>query len=244
MTSENIGEWFEIVNRILCDNIPESVDLTFLHAETKDNESSCFHTGAKLYSSGFTSKVGITGVDASVFEEMNEKYTEKNPSLADKIRRKLKPGNDGTMVGYLGFKHWKRNLRELGVKKEDILVIEPSFDYTYLNTNTEARGLINFCRQQGIETVCITSPPFHQVRSYISDISILLQEGATGLKLYSRPGEPLNWNENVVHSQGIERGLRKEILEREFEKICRYQKSGNPPISSLREVLDYLDRRN
>lgn len=244
MTSENISEWFEIVNRILCDNLPESVDLVYLHAETRDNESSSFQAGAKLYSEGFTPKLGVTWADASVFEEMIRKYKEKDSSFEGIMREKLKPKEDGSMVGYLGFEHWRRNLIDLGIKEEDILLIEPSFDYPHLTTDDEAGGLINYCKQQGVERVCIISPPFHQVRSYVSDVSALLRERADDLNLYSRPGEPLDWNEKVVHSQGAENEIRKDILEKEIERIYRYQKSGNPPLSSLREILDYLDRRN
>ncbi len=233
---------YEIMTRALCDNFPEQVDLAFLHAETKDNERSCLQAGAEFYLNGFTPKLGILCADASIFDEMIEKYEKGNPELAGRMKPHLTPKDDGSMVGYLGFKHWKESLVASGVNREDIVLIEPSYK-VWLSTDGEARGLVEYCKQQRIERVCITAPPFQQTRAFISDISAIIQEGASGLRVYSRPGHHLDWNEKVTHSQGFEEGTRRDFIEGECKKIVKYQKSGSPPLSSFKEVLGYLNRR-
>lgn len=236
-------EWFEAVNRILCDNFPEKVDLAFLHAETEDNEESVLRAGAKFYLNGFAPKIGITWLDRSIIDKVCEKYEKANPELAKRVRDNLKSDEKGAITGYLGFKHWEKALINLGVKKEDILLIE--FDYKfYPCTDAEAQGLVDFCKEERIKNVSVTSPPFHQVRSYISGISALIQKDATDIKFYSRPGEPINWNQEAVHSQGIAKGIRRVLLKGELERILKYHEAGNPPLVSLGQVIDYLNKRD
>ncbi|MEK6875330.1 MAG: hypothetical protein AABX30_01465 [Nanoarchaeota archaeon] len=235
-------EWFEILTRIFCDNVPEKVDLVFLNAQTKDNEISSFNAGAKFYLEGFTPKIGITHVDVSILSELISSYKKFNPKIVSRIRKKLIPDKKGAIAGYKGFIHWKKELADRGVNSEDILEIDPDFRF-YLSTNAEAMGLVSFCKKNKIKQVCITAPPFHQIRAYISAVSALIQTNSTNLKFYSKQGASVSWNENVVHSQGIVTGLRREILRGEHDRIYKYNLFGKPLISDLEEIIEYMNRR-
>ena len=242
MNDEFPPQLFEIVHRVLYDNCPEKVDLVFLHGETRDNEDSSLTAGAKYYMRGFFPKIGITWADKSIFDLWIEKYEQANPELAERIKTNIKPDERGAIVGYPGFVHWKKRLMELNVNEEDIILIEPDYN-CYFSTDAEARGLVKFCIHQGINNVCITAPPFHQIRAFISGVSALIDLNATSLNLYNCPGNSVDWNEEVVHSQGKVKGKRRELIKGELERILKYQKSGNPPLVSFDRVIEYLNQR-
>ena len=71
--------------------------------------------------------------------------------------------------------------------------------------------------KQEIKDVCITAPPFHQVRAFISGVSALSDLNANSLNLYNGPGNLVDWNEEVIHSQGKTKGKRRELIKGELE---------------------------
>ena len=62
------------------------------------------------------------------------------------------------------------------------------------------------------------------------------------LYLYSLPGKPLPWQEEVTHSQGEVLGTRAELIAGEMNRIKTYYAKGD--LASVDEVLEYLNRRD
>ena len=243
MIPECSSEWFEIVNRILCDNYPPKVEMVFLHAETRDNENSSLQAGAEFYKSGFAQSIGILRIDVSILDELCQKYRKAGAQNVEQIVERISKTKDkGLIAGYVGFLHWKNKLERLGVNEKDIILIEPDYRY-YLSTDAESEGLVEFCSKRRYTDICVTAPPLHQVRAYISDISAVLHKGMD-LRVYSRAGKTLNWTEKIIHSQGTTEKKRAEFLREELNKILKYNETGNPPLASLEEVIDYLNNRD
>ncbi|MEK7169299.1 MAG: hypothetical protein AAB377_01025 [Patescibacteria group bacterium] len=142
--------------------------------------------------------------------------------------------------GYPGFKNWRNELVEMGVKKEDIYSVPPS-DKFPPSTDAEAWGLVDYAKNNGWKSVFIIAPPLHQLRAFVSVVSAVVKS-KSNLLVYSFPGIPQSWEEHITHSQGILKGTRSELLANELAKIEKYYKNGD--LISAAEVLKYMDERD
>lgn len=142
-------------------------------------------------------------------------------------------------VGYPGSSLWRAELAERGVPSTSIDLVGEG-DGRPLNTLTESEGVVEYARAEGLKRVVVVAPPFHQVRAFVTAVSVALRAYPT-LDLYSFPGRPLSWNETVIHSQGVLRDRRAALISAEVERIHRYREKGDLVSPSV--VLDYLDRR-
>ena len=50
------------------------------------------------------------------------------------------------------------------------------------------------------------------------------------------------WNENVLHSQGVLKAKRRQLIQTELERITKYQNKGD--LASTDSVLNYLNNRD
>lgn len=150
----------------------------------------------------------------------------------------LYAGNDRA-AGYPGFNSWKEKLTRLGVHERAIFGIDiPDGN---LNTLTEAMALVRESKRRAFKTLRVTASPFHQIRCFISTVSIVLREYPE-LKVYSKVGYAMEWNKRVAHSQMTTIGKRSELIAGELDRINRYRKKGD--LVSLDEIINYLDQRD
>ena len=89
--------------------------------------------------------------------------------------------------------------------------------------------------------LCDTAPPLHQLRAFISCVSVV-RRGRAKVHIFNFVGLPQRWEDHVVHSQGVQRGTRSGLIHKELKKIERYFKKDD--LVSPREVLKYMDRRD
>lgn len=151
-------------------------------------------------------------------------------------------GGDG--FGYCGFDYCRSSLINLGVPRETIIGVNYSGEIGPINTLTEMISLVRFARQNKWQRICLVAAPFHQLRSFITAVTVVDRE-CPSLKIYNCVGSPLPWNQRAVHSQGVLTDFRASLITAEIERIERYQNDGKPfPLVSIRRALDYLDRRD
>lgn len=143
-------------------------------------------------------------------------------------------------LGYSGSENWLRKLVAMGVPEKDIEKIPPAKNFPP-STHAEALGLVFFARQKKWKSVYIVAPPPHQLRAFITTISEVIKEKSK-LKAYSFPGLPQKWEDHIIHSQGIQKGTRSNILGAELKKIEKYYKKGD--LVPAESVLAYLDARD
>jgi len=146
-------------------------------------------------------------------------------------------GEEGK-TGYPGFTNWQSKLVSLGIKQEDIIGFR-TIDGS-INTLVEAEGLVDFAKKKNWSVVYAISTPFHQIRVFITIVSVL-KKSHSYLNIFNKSAPAMPWNESVLHSQGILRALRAELIRHELERIKRYYKQGD--LISSKEVLDYLNKR-
>lgn len=142
--------------------------------------------------------------------------------------------------GAAGFTFCKEKLIELGVPKSNIVSISMPGDVN-VNTLSEAEFLVRFARENNLGNIYITAAPFHQVRAFVTTVSVALREYPT-LKIYNKVGMPLQWNEMAHHSQGVLTGLRKEFIYTEYDRLNEYHEKND--LVSCGEILDYLNWRD
>ncbi len=148
-------------------------------------------------------------------------------------------GSGTEFCGYLGADHWTDLLVENGVSRA---AIQKLFIPAATNSNTfvEAVALVKKAKEEHWKNCTVVAPSFHLPRVFLSMISAALRSYPE-LKIWAYPGVSQSWSENVVHSQGITRGTRSEIMLGEFERIERYQEKGD--LVSFGDAFQYLDQR-
>ncbi len=110
-----------------------------------------------------------------------------------------------------------------------------------LNTRSESQALIRGAKVSGWKHIYITAPPFHQLRAFITAVSVALKE-YPGLAIYNRVGKTMDWGEEIRHSQGESVGTRIGHIQKELKRIDYYHERGH--LAPLDEVLKYLEKRD
>lgn len=144
------------------------------------------------------------------------------------------------MSGYPGGGHCRKRLREIGLSREQIACI-PLKGAESLNTLIESQTLVRFFRDQGLGSLIVVSPPFHQLRAFMTAVTVALK-WYPELSIFSYPGASLPWLDPVTHSQGTLTAQRRQLIQEELIRIDTYRNKGD--LAGFQEVLDYLDRRD
>ena len=144
--------------------------------------------------------------------------------------------------GYAGVRSLRSSLEHHSIPKSRIIAVPPALSDFPPSTDAEATGLVRLAHKMGWQRLIITSPPIHQFRAFISTISAAKRESLK-LKIYNSVGLPPKWCEDTVHSQGIEKGLRKDLLRSgEWLRLIRYHAKGD--LISADEAIEYLNLRD
>ena len=210
-------ELIVLIHRIFSDSseLPYGVDVAYLVGETEDNQDSVFLTGMNLMKSKnpFGFSVGWLGIS-----------------------------NGPTGHGYPGFTAWKKELLQYSGIEDRMILSIPYHGGEQFNTYTEAKEFIRNAKERRWTSACITAALFHHVRAFITFVSIALVEYPE-ISLYSVPGAVLEWGEFVRHSQGLQMGMRIDILRDEMKKLYRYYHE-TKSLVPVREILAYFERRD
>jgi hypothetical protein len=142
--------------------------------------------------------------------------------------------------GYSGFTTWQQALLARQVSAEQIIGIETAA-FPSINTYIEALTAVRYARASGVTSLYIVAAPFHQLRAFITTVSILLAE-YPALRVFNVAGQPMPWYETVRHSQGELQGRRESFIHTELERIATYQAKGD--LVAPDQVLAYLRRRD
>ena len=146
----------------------------------------------------------------------------------------------GPRSGYPGFDAWRKALTARGMANGDIHPLPPA-DAPLLHTRIEAQALVRCLQTKSYRRVAVTAAPFHQVRAFMTAISVAL-DSACSTKLYSCPGRPQPMLEPASHSQGALSHRRRDLIAKELERIDTYQQKGD--LAATRAILAYLEERD
>jgi hypothetical protein len=144
------------------------------------------------------------------------------------------------LSGYPGAMQCRKQLNEFGLPQEKIASI-PIEGAKSLNTLIESKALIRFFKDQGLRSLVVVSPPFHQLRAFMTAVTVALK-WYPALSIYSCPGATLPWLDPVAHSQGTLTAQRRQLIQEELIRIHTYQKKGD--LAGFESVLSYLNRRD
>lgn len=117
----------------------------------------------------------------------------------------------------------------------------PPADSPFLHTRIEALAMVDYLRNRGCRRVGVTAAPFHQLRAFMTAISVVLEAGLE-VALYSCPGTPQPLLEPASHSQGALSQWRRDLIDQELRRIDTYQGKGD--IAPTRAILTYLEARD
>lgn len=146
----------------------------------------------------------------------------------------------GAISGYPGVDQCRERLIKTGLTPQQIQFV-PLESSTSLNTLIESQALIRFARKCDFNSLIVVSPPFHQLRTFMTAVTVALREYPE-LDIYSCPGKPLPWLESVIHSQGILKAPRRQLILEELARIRTYQNKND--IAKFEDIIDYLAHRD
>jgi hypothetical protein len=146
----------------------------------------------------------------------------------------------GPRSGYPGFDPWRKALEARGIGSDRIHPLPPA-DTPIVHTRIEALALIDYLSAGPYQRVGITAAPFHQVRAFMTAISVVLEARSDAL-LYSCPGAPQPLLAPASHSQGAHSDRRLDLIAPELERIEIYQQKGD--LAATAAILAYLARRD
>lgn len=144
----------------------------------------------------------------------------------------------GEAAGYPGVDCWRKELFKRLVSSQAIIEISP---HQTSNTLTEAVQLVETAKQRDWEKIVVVAPAFHALRAFIGAVSVTLRD-YPDLKIYNQVGTYLNWHQIVVHSQGILKADRTELINAELDRIAKYHQKGD--LVTPRAAIEYLNRRD
>lgn len=168
----------------------------------------------------------------TLFEAASNLYKNKD---VDKI---VICGED-ERTGYPGFRDWQVRLTSFDIGQSDIIGLKTN-DGT-INTLHESQALVKLAKEEKWKTIYIVTSPFHQIRAFITLVSVL-KKSYSSFGVFNRPAGAMAWGEAVLHSQGILKASRAELIFHELKRIEEYHKKGD--LVSYSEVLDYLNSRD
>lgn len=148
----------------------------------------------------------------------------------------------GQVTGYSGAEEWVSELtnwHKIGRGQITVIPLQGP-----LNTYTEMKALAEYAKECEWKQVVITAAPFHQLRSFLTLLGAMrrLNMWIEQLRVYNLPGAPLPWQENALHSQGVLRGTREELISTELQRIRVYTDQGD--LVTADEALNYLRQRD
>lgn len=143
-----------------------------------------------------------------------------------------------TISGYPGAPVWKKELIRFGFRADDI----QTFDvHGPANTLTELAAMVDYTKKNGWSQIRLIAAPFHQLRAFMTVVSVLLKEYPE-LRVYNSVGCTLDWNEPVKHSQNESSTRRSDVIAKEIKRIHVYHEKGD--LVDVETVLEYLDQRD
>ena len=157
-----------------------------------------------------------------------------------RLAKKILIFQSAPMGGYPGGGPSKHGLEAIGVPATHIFDL-PSGGTDSINTLIESQALVRYAKDQGLTSLFVASPPFHQFRAFMTAVTVALNNYPE-LMIYSYPGSTLPWMETVTHSQGTLQAPRRQLIEEELKRIETYQTKGD--LARFESVLSYMNQRD
>jgi len=145
--------------------------------------------------------------------------------------------------GSPGFAHWAERLGKFTGPGRVLplnIPIPPNPKDSWINTYSESEALVDFALKENRVTWYVVAPPFHLLRSFMTVASSSIRRGSK-ISFYAYPGAPQEWDEFVLHSQGKEKGTRRNLIGKELERIKEYTAVGH--IEQPQNILYYMNKR-
>jgi len=201
----------ELLVRIFGEPLPRDPDSAYCFLQVDANVESVVSAAAKLASRYPGMRLVVVNVE--------------NAKLTSPIQ------------GFAGSSLFLRRLSELGIPESRIDLVD--FDYEHnsvANTLTESEVVVRHAKDRGYQSMIVAAPSFHLVRGVMTMASVAMRE-YTPFRIFPCPGEPLPWDEESRHSQGMV-GTRAEFIESDLSRIERYTAKGD--IESWDRVASFL----
>ena len=141
--------------------------------------------------------------------------------------------------GFPGIDEWRKRIAQ-HIPGNEVTPV-PIRDRGNVNTRSESDALMEYAKNEGLDSLYVASIPFHLPRAFMTAVSAAIDREAN-TRVLPYYGPELDWDEFSMHSQGTEGGTRRELVRTELERIRRYLDGtqGAVRLQPIREVLKYI----
>jgi hypothetical protein len=140
------------------------------------------------------------------------------------------------LTGYPGPRVWRDALALLGVPDHKVKVLTGSG----CNTRTEMDDFLNWFVENGGETAMAVTQQPHALRAMLGTVKSLSERNLSHCVIVPMWPYLFDWNRACYGSQGEGRYPRIQWIDEEFDRIPRYQKTGD--LATLEQLFEYLSR--
>ena len=158
----------------------------------------------------------------------------------------------GLGMPYPGWENWVAKLIKLGVRKEHIVILPPSW-----NTPAESNNFILEAKKKKWRALTIISAPHHQLRAFLQIIASMKKLGIH-VNVYNKTHHEIDWkkiltkqminlnDKNNPKFAEIIRGTMLEHVKEEYERIVKYARKdgGHERNATIPEMFKYLKFRD
>jgi hypothetical protein len=218
----SIQEMLSVMRHLKEEIPPILCDALFVHGSVVadwDLNHGLISSAARNYHLGFSEKIVLNGLTSWQSRELG--------------------------VAYRGYEEWQLVLLEQGVRKDDVVLLDPSF-----NTGEESRHLLAMAIRKGWSKVIISTQEFHQPRCFLQIIAEMERESRF-ISVFNAPAPRVEWERYMVKPVmgGVqEEGTMAYHVVKELERIQRYAQpsEGESFIrhATFPEMEAYLKRRD
>lgn len=174
------------------------------------------------------------GDDENLFELVSDLYKKKiveNVLVTDSDGRRV----DGNVPGeaWPGKEDWMRRLSEIGINKMQL-------SGEAYHTKSETNAFLTTMKENNWKSAVIVAQP-HQILRAMLTVVKSMSENNNWIRVYTMSPKSTSWSVEVFGSQGKKKMPRKYHINEEFDRIIRYQQSGD--LASFDELFSYLSKR-
>jgi len=142
--------------------------------------------------------------------------------------------NRKLMSGVLPSRDISRIYNDHGFK---ISMVPFNESFTSINTRTESEAVIDWVIQNNIKQLCITAPPYHMLRAFMTLNSVCIEKNIN-IKIYVINGVVENWNATTITHDGKTITSFENVINMEFKRIQKYTTKGD--IQPCNLIWDYI----
>lgn len=213
MSTENFdAKLYQAAVMLLSGRPPKPVDVLLLHNRSFEDDTDLLEMAGAMFRRGSVRFIAVTNNEGE--------------RVGSKVPFEANPGRS----------YYEERLKKIGVPRSRISIPRTRA----FHTRQENTAFIRQTRYRNWTSGAILAQPHQLLRTMLGAVQAMSMEGYQ-IELYTIGPQHTSWLKTVKGSQGEEEKSREDHVREEFNRILKYQASGN--LATFSELFAYLEAR-